>query len=89
MTNCEIDDRIFNFGRGKDFSLLHHGIETGSEVRTAFYSKDIEDAFRDMRELKREADPHNCIHYLSLIRAGFPPDFHVGGGGFKTLTDRD
>jgi hypothetical protein len=78
---------FFIFGRGKDFSLLHHGIQTGFEVRTAFYSKDTEDAFRDIRELEREADPHTYIQYLGLIRAGSPPSFHWGG--LETLTERD
>jgi hypothetical protein len=56
VTGYEMDDRILIFGRGKDFSFLHHGIQTGSEVHTAFYSVDTEDNFRDIKRLEREAD---------------------------------
>ena len=73
----------FDLWGGGDFSVLRHGIQTGSEVRTAFYSKDTEDAFRDIKKLEREADPHTCIQYLGLICAGFLPSFHGGGGGWR------
>jgi hypothetical protein len=51
VTSYETDGRILIFGRRKVFSLLHHGIQAGSEVHTAFHSVDTEDPFRDIKRL--------------------------------------
>jgi hypothetical protein len=56
VTSYEMDGRILIFGRGKDFSLLHLGIQTGCNVHTALCSVDTEDAFRDIKRMCSEAD---------------------------------